>query len=185
MDPEQKGDGRDRHSSWTNPGKTCWKINWDIFKIRIYLSIISLSQAIQTGSDQEHSTQQSQGKIYMKCGSRGNHLLGYGKAKLVVCDQLSSGFWFHDLQDTHRLRFCFAYKSHQHKSHFSLIDSLFNLRDGGGSSGGYKRSNSQYSLKAETTITSSRLVVDRERKKQVMDDSTTVLPSQLERQNCH
>ena len=66
-----------------------------------------------------------------------------------------------------------------------LIDSLFNLRDGGGSSGGYKRSNSQHSLKAETTVTPSRLVVDRERKKQVLDDSTTVLPSQLERQNCH
>lgn len=56
----------------------------------------------------------ARGKSYVKYGSKGNHLLGYGKAQLAVCGHLFSGFGFHNLQDTYRLRFCFAYKSHQH-----------------------------------------------------------------------
>lgn len=62
------------------------------------------------------------GKSYIKYGSKsftwlwymGNRVLGYGKATLVVCDQLFSGFCLHNLQDTYRLRFRFTYKSLQH-----------------------------------------------------------------------
>ena len=56
----------------------------------------------------------ARGKSYIKYGCKGNHLLGYGKAQLAICGHLLSGFGFHNLQDTYRLRFCSAYKSPQH-----------------------------------------------------------------------
>lgn len=54
--------------------------------------------------------------------------------------------------------------------------------DDGSSRGGYKWSNSEYRLKAETKVIPNRLDVDGERKKQVMDDSTIFLSNELERQ---
>lgn len=56
------------------------------------------------------------------------------------------------------------------------------MPDDGSSRGGYKCSNSEYRLKAETKVIPNRLDVDGERKKQVMDDSTIFLSNELERQ---
>lgn len=68
MDPERKEEtGGGRHSSWTNQGKTCWKINWDVFKIKFIWGGINPVWIMQPKQEVIRSTLPSgRGKSYIR-----------------------------------------------------------------------------------------------------------------------